>query len=203
MEVPIGTIMAFAGPIFIPNEENDNIEKSLLEIGIKNAENLASTGRIPCAGYLIEKTDPQFKELYNVLMYVWGETSTKFMIPDLRGLFLRGVSNTSGRDPDADKRTKIWSGGATGNMVGSFQECMIQKHEHEGLGKKDFGDAKYNRNGLTSVLGGPADSAIGITATGGNETRPVNAYVNYIIKASNSPIKLQQIVQENKKEKQK
>ncbi len=53
-------------------------------------------------------------------------------LPDLRGLFLRGVSgsrNDAWRDPDADGR-KDDAGNQVGNRVGSLQEDSLKSHTH-------------------------------------------------------------------------
>ena len=55
----------------------------------------------------------------------------KFNVPDLRGYFLRGVSGTSGRDQEADARTKLKPGGNDKNNVGSAQPSAYSDHSHQ------------------------------------------------------------------------
>ena len=60
----------------------------------------------------------------------FGSTGTNFNLPDLRGMFLRGRTGTSTRDPDASTRYAISVGQQTGNNVGSFQQYAIGYHGH-------------------------------------------------------------------------
>ena len=73
------------------------------------------------------------------------------------------------------------NGGATGDAVGSVQADAFKSHTHSwlfGLEQDDSGTGgSYNE--FTRTPGSITDS---IGFTGGSETRPVNAYVNYIIK---------------------
>lgn len=87
-----------------------------------------------------------------------------------------GGTMTQYIDPDASTRTAMTGGGNTGTSVGSVQDDAFESHTH-------------------TVQAGSSDAAGSITAdgttfnynvtsgsTGGNETRPKNIYVNYIIK---------------------
>lgn len=88
---------------------------------------------------------------------------------------MRGVDGTAGNDPDKTARTAMAAGGVSGNNVGSTQGDELRSHTH-GLPVRVIGGVAYNVGG-----GSGADTGTpkGITiATGGNETRPVNAYVN-------------------------
>ena len=121
-----------------------------------------------------------------------GDGSTTFNLPDLRGRFLRGVDGAAGRDSDAAGRTAMNTGGNTGNSVGSVQGRALNSHAHT--------TAVRNTTGNTGLAGATSFASATISAggygqtnaadyagptsntTGGNETRPVNAYVNYLIK---------------------
>jgi len=169
---PIGAIVAFAGPIDkIPNNW------------------------VPCDGFLYDKNGhhpsaPQLKyrELFNVIGTIWGgDGADKFAVPDLRGLFLRGVSGGSNVDEDAAMREKsrpdLNSSGNGGNAVGSKQEDLIRRHNH----KVNPGDNFMYNSGNSNSVEGRGDvsySPVRITTAeiGGNETRPKNAYVYYIIR---------------------
>lgn len=113
---------------------------------------------------------------------------TDFNIPDLRGVFLRGVNglrtNPFTMDPDWGART-TWTSGSTGNAVGSVQTNQFQSHNHANS------DWKYlvrisGANTIVSADNSPTEADVKvmglISPAGGNETRPVNAYVNYLIK---------------------
>jgi hypothetical protein len=80
------------------------------------------------------------------------------------------------------------TGGATGDAVGSVQGDAFASHTHP------YQDIFYSENGGTITVTsnkGSGDSDGDnkgweiyrtSSSTGGNETRPKNAYVNYIIK---------------------
>lgn len=96
-------------------------------------------------------------------------------LPDFRGLFLRGVDHGRGKDPDAEARTAL-HGGAQGDEVGSVQEDAFKEHRHAYIrfpqGRGNTASGKYWGDGTDQTA-----------STGGNETRPKNIYVNFIIKA--------------------
>lgn len=153
--VPTGTVMSFAGTS-------------------------APTGYIFCDGAAISRTT--FRNLFAAIAITHGQGdgSTTFNIPDYRGRFLRGVDGTAARDPDSASRTAMNTGGNTANNIGSVQGHQYASHNH----------------GIKFYNGGPAGNNDGVVgsgnwqitnnntsiANGGNETRPINAYVNYIIK---------------------
>jgi microcystin-dependent protein len=125
-----------------------------------------------------------------------GNGSTTFNIPDYRGRFLRGVDGTAGRDPNDSTRTAMNTGGNTGDNVGSVQADAFQGHYHTGQGSTAAGGASNALvRGTSQSTGGGilgptaqagaldpiADSSNGTPRTS-SETRPINAYVNYIIK---------------------
>jgi len=172
---PAGMIVPFAGP----------------------AENIPE-GWLLCDGSEISRSD--YANLYKAIGVCWGtgDNATTFNLPDLRGMFLRGVSGESGNDEDAENRVLLKdNGGNTGNNVGSYQ-----------------GDAIRNITGSCGTFGGenkgdlPAEGALwrelgarknkGDDANGcgihsvhldasrvvpvGSDNRPKNVYVTYIIK---------------------
>jgi microcystin-dependent protein len=127
-----------------------------------------------------------------------GDGATTFNLPDLRGLFLRGVDPGALKDPDASTRTAIQSGGNTGPNVGTAEGDNFASHNHtlNDPGHTHlipeyvaFAGAPF-QGGYTSggspFLGGnstaAASTGCSIAAKGGSETRPKNAAVNYIIK---------------------
>lgn len=107
-----------------------------------------------------------------------------FNVPDYRGRFLRGVTGSSTKDPDTGSRTAMATGGNTGNNVGSVQTDQLRSHNH--MESTMNGNAPWGVSG-SFVAGGQAygnnsGNALLTSSTGGNETRPVNAYVNFCIK---------------------
>jgi hypothetical protein len=69
--------------------------------------------------------------------------------------------------------------GNPGNQVGSVQADAFKSHTHTNnlLGGWSTRYVNYNGSGGSYGFQETASSA-----TGGSETRPINAYVNYIIK---------------------
>lgn len=152
---PPGTIMAYAG-------------------------DTAPPGWLLCDGSGLNRT--QYAALFAVIgtRFGYGD-STNFQVPDFRGRFLRGRDFGTGRDPDRASRYAMNSGGAAGDAVGSLQDDMFKAHVHDL--PRDTG-GRNNMQTVTDTSNSDEDiqSASQTGATGGNETRPKNAYVNYIIK---------------------
>ena len=78
-------------------------------------------------GWLICDGSEIARDTYNDLFTVLGTASgygnnvTTFNLPDMRGMFMRGMDNGTGNDPDAATRTAQSIGGNTGDAVGSVQ----------------------------------------------------------------------------------
>jgi len=87
-------------------------------------------GWLLCDGTAVSRST--YSDLYNAILYAYGNGNgtTTFNLPDCRGLFLRGVSGTSGNDPDAASRTASAPGGFTGNSVGTIQSGEFTSHTH-------------------------------------------------------------------------
>lgn len=105
-----------------------------------------------------------------------------FNVPDYRGRFLRGVASGQTTDPDRASRSAMNTGGNSGDNVGSVQSDHYASHSH-GISNETAGAAGgvfLIQIGPAWTYGGPA--TWNTNASGGNETRPKNAYVNYIIK---------------------
>lgn len=136
-------------------------------------------GWLLCDGKQYSRSAP-YDKLYAVIGSASGSADTaNFNVPDLRGMFLRGVDGSAGRDLDSGQRTALIPGGNAGNNVGSFQADAFKSHTHTNslLGGWATRYVNYNGNGASYGFQDTASSA-----TGGSETRPINTYVNYIIK---------------------
>lgn len=182
--VPVGTIIAYAGP----------------------------TNKIPygwalCDGASKDGTSAQWKQLFDVIGIAWGGSGTTFNLPDTRGYFLRGVDGGRGVDPDRASRYNAYGGGNTGDNVGSGQWHQYVSHNHSASASTDgwhshgyqcsncaggmdvqymnSQDApknnEYPSTGSTDGAGSHSHT-ITVNSNGGNETRPDNLYVHYIIK---------------------
>jgi len=136
-----------------------------------------------CDGREVDRTT--YSRLFATVGTVYGEgnSTTTFNIPDLRGRFLRGANDAgtaegaSGNDPDAAGRTAMNVGGAVGDLVGSVQNDEVASHTH---GYSAGTAAGSNLGPGTTLVANYSGKTT--ASTGGNETRPKNAYVNYIIK---------------------
>jgi hypothetical protein len=159
VSVPIGTIMAYGG---------DTANATL-------AQELAKQGWLPCNGGIVSRQE--YGELFGAIQTAFGtDNAATFRLPDLRGRFPRGVDQNAGRDPDRGGRGASAGGGNGGDRVGSVQDDMFGRHTH------GYDQFPNSRGGIASGnywQGGRVQT----DAAGGNETRPKNLYVNWIIKA--------------------
>lgn len=156
-----------------------------------------ATEKIP-SGWLLcdgkEYSRKNYANLFAVLGETWGkgDGQTTFNVPDLRGMFLRGLD--SGKEIDK------------GRLLGSRQEESFKSHTHEGktdsTGKhqhslllidnlvmtlengeyKKYIATVFNKNILTNSVGEHEHKVL-LQKTGGDETRPVNMAVVYAVKA--------------------
>ncbi len=158
---PPGTVVAFAGP-----------------------ESNVPAGWLLCDGRSIERV--QYPQLWQAIGGSWGtgNGTTTFLLPDLRGVFLRGVNagRTDALRDDVSERFAL-TGGNSGS-VGSYQMDALKRHDHS------------YRRAIGHTPGAPgialfADNAVDINGDrrgeinsegNPNETRPKNAAVNYVIK---------------------
>ena len=177
--MPVGTVISYAG---------DTIPDGWLECD----------GRLLTAG----QEDNTYRDLYDAIGTSWGGSGESFNLPDLRGLFLRGVAGTSQSDPDKTTRTAQTVGGNNGNSVGSVQEDITKQeavmHLAPNLTMQRFSIATSNYSAgnyddsVGYLLSGMSNKRaeqpnsmgmMGVVVSGkGSETRPKNAYVKYIIK---------------------
>ena len=181
----------------------DSLAAFFCPTGVTMAYGAASapTGWLLCDGAAVSRAT--YASLFSVIgiSHGSGDGATTFHLPDYRGRFLRGVDGGVARDPDRASRTAMNTGGATGDNVGSVQADEYKSHTHsindsghthtaiEGGGSGALArfqpSTVYSTSGTGTAYSGPLSSATtGITAanSGGNETRPINASVQFIIK---------------------
>lgn len=120
---PPGMMTPFAGP-------------RLKEDGLTNVPE----GWLVCDG--TEYLAADYPDLYDAIGMAWGgreevispeEAHIYFRVPDMRGMFLRGVSGSRDdgyQDPDAGTRVASASNGLEGNRVGTYQLDKTQEHSH-------------------------------------------------------------------------
>jgi hypothetical protein len=199
VEVPIGTAVAYAGEVL----DNGKV------VIIKDNENWLLCNGAPLAKKKYGKLWDHIKTVHGTASED-ADPTTDFNLPDYRGLFLRGVASTRiDRDPnyrDAE-RPSNHMGGNVGNRVGSTQLGATKKPNSAFIveieRKHTHGDPTYNGQAgpyEVAVVGrGPGGVDFGaqsaqtnagdghtheIKSGGDDETRPINAYVNYIIRAN-------------------
>lgn len=141
-------------------------------------------GFMACDGRALRSED--FPHLFAAIGQSWGSGggANDFNLPDLRGVFLRGIDGGRGLDPESGARSSI-NGGNSGNNVGSYQPDSFQDHVHS-TDLNPRNDWPTSGSGATRVVsteaGGGRLTQGAANGRVSSETRPKNAYVNYIIK---------------------
>lgn len=139
-------------------------------------------GTVAPAGYLMCDGSSYLQSAYPALFAVIGTAygsvdATHFNVPQMQGMFARGVDNGVGNDPDATTRS-AFTGGNAGDAIGSVQGWQIQSHTHS---KSILASGGTGGNPAWADAATPTGSA-NIGSTGGNQTNPINVYFNYIVK---------------------
>lgn len=167
------------------------VQQSLCPVGtvIAYAGDTAPPGWLLCNGGSYQGGSATYAALFAVIGKRFGDGGqggTFFNVPDFRGRFLRGRAAGSNLDPDRTSRTAMSTGGAVGDAVGSVQGDAFKSHSHPYANPgvtNGHPDGGADRGGHGYWVGNTGLGLTGVSGlTGGNETRPVNAYVNYIIK---------------------
>ncbi|WP_208436928.1 phage tail protein [Bartonella taylorii] len=132
-----------------------------------------------------------YANLFAALGETWGRGNgyTTFNVPDLRGMFLRGLDSGQGVDK--------------GRLLGSRQEESFKAHSHEGKTdlagehKHTIEDCHYSNvkafdgphksyfgtlGDMNTASAGMHEHKVILKKTGGDETRPVNVAVIYAVK---------------------
>ena len=181
-----GTITAFCGDIDYTTYELKNSNKFIrmnFSPAITN-----NTGWILCSGGTANIN--VFPSLFNIIEYLYGKgsNSNEFMVPNYKGYFLRALALDSSIDKGFDEREKNPTTGSAGtsNGIGSIQQNMVQEHKHKyvnysGLTPTFCQEKKVSNSENNNVLTGAEIFSSSDTQESGNETRPVNIYVNYLI----------------------
>lgn len=108
--------------------------------------------------------------------------SVYFATPDLRGVFLRGWDERFSTDPDGSTRyTLTGLNLLAGNQVGTYQQDILGQHLH-GYIKTPFTSQNIAESGTNQGINVVSNENALTSYTGGLETRPINASVNYVIK---------------------
>lgn len=158
--MPVGTVMPYMG---------------LFE----NLIGLRAQGWLPCDGTAYLHTE--FPLLHLAIGNSSGGDTSSFNVPDLRGVFIRGVDRAENpRDPDSGAREAQHPGGLAGNNVGSYQGDEFKSHNHTtNVWKPKIG---WDVQSPTGDWCPPHDEKpVASDSKGGNETRPKNVAAYYII----------------------
>ncbi len=133
------------------------------------------SGYLECDGAAVSRTT--YSALFAIIAETYGngDGSTTFNLPDFRGNFLRGWDNGAGNDPDAASRTDRGDG-TTGDNVGTKQSDELESHVHSLNSGSGSGTTPYSR------IQDQNTTTQNTNATGGNETRPINVNVMWIIR---------------------
>lgn len=161
-------------------------------------------GWLHCNGQSVATAD--YPALFAKIGYKYGGSGANFNLPDYRGEFLRGDEDGAGTDPDVGSRTDRGDG-TTGGEVGTKQGGQVQSHAHS-ASSGGAGAHTHTTNGhstftfgvqtggavgtfLVGLGGGTAGHTLSsagnhvhpitVNAAGGNETRPRNVSVMWII----------------------
>ena len=192
-DLPIGSVSAFAGqanPITGPANSvwsNSGCGSNDPQPGEEDPNGpitqLEASGWMLCDGRVLAIS--QYPELYAVLGDLYGQGTAEggaagFVIPDYRGLFLRGTDAGAGIDPQADERLGP-TGLNTSNVVGSLQCHALQEHTHD---YNAVATSTTSNTGQAAALATTprATTSPNAPALVSSETRPKNIAVNYIIK---------------------
>ena len=162
IQPPIGSITAFAG----------NIDRVPFRWKICNGEKLSRS---------------EYPDLFKTIGTAWGADDDKtFYLPDLRGRFLRGVDQGSGRDAGITERNGEKPNQNRFDNVGSLQEDALKSHKHR-LPITEGSDQSRHPFGFWANFNVPQpyNESNGFTIStegGAAETRPKNANVFWIIR---------------------
>lgn len=149
------------------------------------------SGFLLCDGSEVLKTT--YSELYSIIGDSFGTASenTKFVLPDLRGEFLRGAGTNS------------HSGQGNGRSVGQHQNATAIPNVYKATGGGQVLAASgvaalfQNVDGIVAETSGSGYATIIMSESTSTDipshymTRPTNTSVNYIIKAANTSLPLE------------
>lgn len=142
-KTPVGTIISHAGSTTPP------------------------AGYVPCRGDAVSRTDPIYVELFSAIGTAWGAPdATRFNLPDLRGMFLRGADQGRGVDEDRNSRYALIPGGASGDAVGSYEKDAAGSHNHN-----------FSATNATTSANGNHNHGVNADAYGNDTTRLGLVYI--------------------------
>jgi microcystin-dependent protein len=137
-------------------------------------------GWLLCDGAEYRESD--HKALFDAIRRAHGGDPARktFRVPDYQGRFLRGQAHGRSTDPDRATRSAMATNGNSGDAIGSVQSDELREHRH--IAPLGGGGSEAGKFIPNMPNGEGTNPSIPTKPTGGQETRPVNAYVNYLIK---------------------
>jgi len=157
-----------------------NVRERLSPVGtiIPYGGGSVPTNWLECNGASLLRAS--YADLFAAIGTAWGAADgTHFNLPDLRGRFMRGWDHGAGRDQDAADRTACNAGGATADNVGSVQVDEVGPHTHPD--RRDINEGTGVGGNVIRDGNEPTWTEAGAASTG-EETRPINANVLFIIR---------------------
>lgn len=103
-----------------------------------------------------------------------------FAVPNLQGMFLRGFDPNSIWDDNSAMRFFLNESDTWGDLNGSSELDSLQSHSHTYRGL--FDKTADGETGGASLFSDDTLSNSSTNLSGGEETRPVNTFVNWVIK---------------------
>lgn len=174
--------------------KNGLAKQQITQIGTieRLAGTVAPDGYLLCDGSIVNRAD--YPELFKTIGTSFGygnDDGLTFHLPDLRGRFLRGTDEDTGRDLDSIRRLPSNPGGNVGTKVGSLEGDAIKnmtgttKYNIDVIGsggvftRNTAGrDANGDRSATTPRVNFDADRVVPT----GDRNRPSNISINYIIR---------------------
>jgi microcystin-dependent protein len=155
-DVPVGTVVAYGG-----------------------TTPLSSSTWRPCHGDIVATNDPVYPSILAAIGTTYGSSPVGINLPDYRGWFLRGRDAGAGVDPDGGSRAVgSTEGYATGRPANPFTAAPTNL---PGQGLQVFSSGPHDPS---SWPDGDSSTISTCTKGGDKETRPVNAYVEFIIRVA-------------------
>jgi microcystin-dependent protein len=158
---------------------------TVVEYGANIGSGSPPSGWLRCNGQLVSTST--YSALFAIIGYSCGGSGATFRVPDLRGVVPRGFDNARGLDNDKTTRSNRYTGGNTGNNLGTYQDMDFPSHTHQTNNDQEY---RYLfANAITfSRAGGPGGVVRALitqphsSLSSGTYNAPKNVYVEFIIK---------------------
>ncbi|MBO9523345.1 MAG: tail fiber protein [Nocardioidaceae bacterium] len=163
ISTPVGTVLAYAGRL--------------------NAGQLNELGWAICDGASLPNN--QHLELFEAIGTANGAADAEhFNLPQLEGFFLRGLDPAGDVDGDVAKRVAAAPGGSAGANVGSIQgyATALAHNPFQASVRSESGTHNSYKGTNADMIESGSAQSFPSNKGGDAETRPLNAYVNFVIK---------------------